>query len=92
MTNWKRPLAESLLLGSALALTVIFIARQQIFALLDWIGPAFYLPFQGSSLLSGGSQEPAPWLFHLILFLQFYLGVYLVGWLVGRYRGRPSRA
>jgi hypothetical protein len=91
MKNWKRPLAESLLLGSVLALTVIFIARQQISALLDWIGPAFYLPFQGSALLSGNSQEPAPWLFHVILFLQFYLAVFLIGWFVGRYRGRPSK-
>jgi hypothetical protein len=92
MKNWKRPLAESLLLGSVLALTAIFIARQQIFALLNWMGPVFYLPFQGSALLSGNSQEPAPWLFHLVLFLQFYLAVFLVGWLVGRYRGRPSKA
>lgn len=92
MKNWKRPLAESLLLGSVFAITVIFIARLQIFALLDWIGPAFYLPFQGSALLSGSPQEPPAWLFHVILFLQFYLVVYLVGWLSGRYRRRPSKA
>jgi hypothetical protein len=92
MKNWKRPIVESLLLGSVLALAVIFIARLQIFALLNWMGPVFYLPFQGSALLSGNSQEPAPWLFHLILFLQFYLAVLLVGWLVGRYRGRPFKA
>jgi hypothetical protein len=92
MRNWKRPLAESLLIGSVLALAVIFIARQQIFALLNWMGPAFYLPFQGSALLTGNSQEPAAWLFHAILFLQFYLAVFLVGWIVGRYRERPSKA
>lgn len=92
MKYWKRPLVESLLLGSVLALAVIFIARQQIFALLNWMGPVFYLPFQGSALLSGNSQEPAPWLFHVILFLQFYLAVFLAGWLVGRYRGRSSKA
>ena len=92
MKNWKRPLVESLLLGSVLALTVIFIARQQIFVVLDRIGPVFYFPFQGSALLSSNSQEPAPWLFHVILFLQFYLAVFIVGWLVGRYRRRRSKA
>jgi hypothetical protein len=92
MKNWKRPLAEPLLLGSVLALGVVLIARQQIFVLLDWIGPVFYLPFQGSALLSSNPQEPAPWLFHSILFLQFYLAVFLVGWLVGRYRERPPKA
>jgi hypothetical protein len=92
MTNWKRPIAESLLVGSVLALTVIFIARQQILVLLDWMGPLLYVPFQGAVLLSSNSQEPAPWLFHTILFLQFYLAVFLVGWLIGRYRSRPPKA
>ena len=90
--NWKRPLAESLLLGSVLTLVVIFIARQQIFLVLDWIGPVFYVPFQGSALLSGNPPEPAPWLFHVIMFLQFFVAVFIAGWLVGRYRSRPSKA
>ena len=92
MKNWKRPLAESLLLGSVLALAVILIARNQVFAVLDWIGPVFYLPFQGSSLLSGGAQEPAPWLFHAIMFLQFCVAVFIVGLIAGRYRVRAPKA
>lgn len=92
MSNWKRPLVESLLLGAALALAVLFIARAQMFMVLDWIGPVFYIPFQASVLLSGNAQEPAPWLYHMLLFLQFCLGVFIVGWLVGRYRKRSAEA
>jgi hypothetical protein len=90
--RWRRPLIESLVLGSVLALTVLFIARQQILVLLDWMGPVFVAPFHVSALLSGSADEPAPWLFHAILFLQFYLAVFIVGWLVGRYRRAPSNA
>lgn len=92
MTNWKRPLAESLLVGSVLALIVIFIARQQFMVLLDWMGPLFFVPFHGSALLSSNSQEPAAWLFHAIVFLQFHVAVYLVGLVAGRYRDRSSKA
>lgn len=92
MKIWKRPLIESLALGSALTLSVVFVAQQQILVVLNWIGPVFYFPFQGAALLSGNSHEPPPWLFHAVLFLQFCLAVFIVGWLVGRYRGDPSKA
>ena len=92
MSNWKRPLVESLLVGSALALSVLLIARAQMYTVLEWIGPVFYIPFQGSVLLSGNAQEAPPWLYHAILFLQFSLAVFIFGWLVGRYRKRPVKA
>lgn len=89
MKNWKRGLTESLLLGSALALVLIFSARQ---GAADWIWPAFVVPFQGAALLSGNGHEPPPWLYHTVLFLQCFLVVLILGWLVGRYRNRPSKA
>ncbi|GGA78926.1 hypothetical protein GCM10011521_16420 [Arenimonas soli] len=92
MKSWKRPLIESVLVGSALALAVIFVARQQMYGVLDWIGPAFYLPFRGAALLSGNTEEPAAWLFHGIMFLQFFLLAFAVGWLAGRYRSRQPNA
>jgi hypothetical protein len=91
MQIWKRPLTESLLIGSVLALAIIFIAQRQIFPLLDWIGPVFYLPAHGASILSGNSQEPPPWLFHTVLVIQCILLVFIVGWLLGRYRSRPAK-
>jgi len=91
MKNWKRPLTESSLIGSALALAIIFIARRQIFPLLDWISPVFYLPYKGAVLLSGNLQEPPPWLFHTLLVLQCVLLVYLLGWLAGRYRSQRAK-
>ena len=92
MKSWKRPLIESLVLGSALTLSVVFVAQQQILAVLNWIGPVFFVPFHGAALLSGNAHEPPPWLFHAVLFLQFCLAVFVVGWLVGRYRGGLSKA
>ncbi len=92
MENWKRALTESFLLGSALALAIIFIARQQMLAVLEWISPVFYLPAQGAALLSGNTHEPPPWLFHAVLFLQCLILVFVLGWLAGRYRGQPAKA
>lgn len=92
MKNWKRPLAESLAIGSGIALAIIFVARQQMLTVLEWISPVFYIPSQGAALLSGNSHEPPPWLFHTVLFLQCILAVFLLGWLVGRYRSQPAKA
>lgn len=92
MKNWKRPLAESLAIGSGIALAIIFVARQQMLAVLEWISPVFYIPGHGSALLSGNSHEPPPWIFHTLLFLQCVLAVFLLGWLVGRYRGKRTEA
>ena len=92
MKNWKRPLTESLLFGSTLALAIIFIARQQMLTVLEWISPVFYVPGQGAALLSGNLHEPPPWLFHTVLVLQCVLAVFLLGWLAGRYRGQPAKA
>lgn len=90
MSDWKRPLVESLAFGSGLALVVILIARAQMLTVLEWIGRVFYIPFHASVLLSGDAQEPAPWLYHTVLFVQFCLAVFIVGWLVGRYRKRSA--
>ena len=87
MATWKRRLIESLLVGSALALAFVFLARQ---GAADWVGPVFVVPFHGAALLSGNSLEPPPWLFHTVLFLQCYLVVLALGWLAGRYRSRPA--
>ena len=92
MKNWKRPLVESLLIGAALTLTIIFFARQQIHAVLDWIWPVFYVPIHGSALISGNTHEPSPWLMHTVLFLQCCLAAFVVGWLVGRYRSQSVKA
>jgi hypothetical protein len=92
MKSWKRPLIESLVLSSALTLSVIYVAQQQILVVLNWIGPVFFVPFHGAALLSGNAHEPSPWLFHTVLFLQFFLVVFIVGWLFGRYRGGKSKA
>lgn len=92
MKRWTRPLVESLVVGSVLALLVVLVARAQMFAVLDLIGPVFILPFQGSALLTGNAEEPAPWLFHTLLFLQFIVAVFIAGWLLGRYRRRPAKA
>jgi len=92
MKNWKRPLIESLLIGSALTLTVIFFARQQMHVVLEWIWPVFYVPIHGAAVLTGNTHEPSPWLMHTILFLQCSLAVFILGWLVGRYRSRPAKA
>ncbi len=89
MKIWKRRLIESLLLGSGLALALVFLARQ---AAVDWLWPPFYVSFQGAALLSGNWHEPPPWLYHMVLFLQCYLVVLSLGWLVGRYRSRPAEA
>ena len=92
MKAFKRPVAESLLLGSLVALAIIFVAQKQIFAVLELIAPVFYLPGQGASLLSGNSHEPPPWLFHTLLGLQCVLAVFVIGWLAGRYRGHGAKA
>lgn len=92
MKKLKRALVESLLVGTFLGLAVIFIARQQLHAVLELIRPVFYLPAQGSMLLSGDSYELSNWLYHTILILQFCLATFVVGWLVGRYRTRLSAA
>ena len=92
MKRWTRPLVESLVVGSVLALLVVLVARAQMFAVLDWIGPVFILPFHVSAMLTGNAEEPAPWLFHTMLFLQFCLAVFIAGWLVGRYRRKPAKA
>lgn len=92
MKKSKRPLAESIVVGSALALAIILIARRQIVAILDVISPVFYAPLQGASLLSGNAQEPPPWLFHTLLGLECVALVFVIGWLAGRYRGRAAMA
>ncbi|TAJ74268.1 MAG: hypothetical protein EPO42_14630 [Gallionellaceae bacterium] len=92
MKTVKRPVVESLILGSVLALAIIFIAQKQILVVLEWISPVFYLPGQGASLLSGNSHEPPPWLFHTLLALQCVLAVFVVGWLAGRYRDQTAKA
>lgn len=92
MKNWKRPFIESLIVGSLIGLSVIFIARQQMGSVLEWILPVFYIPAHGSTLLSGGSYELSNWLYHIILILQFCFAAFVVGWLAGRYRTRPAAA
>ncbi|GAB2652858.1 hypothetical protein [Arenimonas aestuarii] len=92
MKNWKRPLIESLIIGSLIGLAVIFIARLQMEAVLEWILPVFYIPAHVSTLLSGDSYELSNWLYHIILILQFCLAAFVVGWLVGRYRTPPTAA
>ena len=87
MKNWKRNLIESLVLGAALAVALIFTATQTGS---PWLQPAFYVPFQGAALLSGIGYEPPPLVFHALLFVQCYAIVLALGWLVGRYRGRPA--
>lgn len=91
MKNWKRTLTESLLIGSVLAVAIIFIARQQMLTVLEWISPVFYVPGKGAALLSGNWHEPPPWLFHSVLVLQCVLAVFVLGWLAGRYRGGPAK-
>lgn len=90
MTVWKRRLIVSLLLGAGLALVIVLLARQQIG--LEWLGPVFYVPFNGAVLLSGNANEPPPWLFHTVLFLQCFAVVLAAGWVVGRYRRQPANA
>ena len=101
MKSWKRPLIESLVLSSALTLSVIYVAQQQILVVLNWIGPVFFVPFHGAALLSGNSHEPSPWLFHTVLFLQILLGRFyrrlafwpLSRWAVqGRNRGLTTQS
>lgn len=92
MKKWKRALIESLLIGTLLGLAVIFIATQQMHSVLELIRPVFYIPAQGSMLLSGDSYELFNWLYHTILILQFCLATFVVGWLLGRYRTRLSAA
>ena len=92
MNTVKRSLAESLLVGSLVALAIIFVAQKQFLSVLDVISPVFYLPGQVASLLSGNSQEPPPWLFHTLLGLQCILAVFVIGWLAGRYRRRSAKA
>jgi hypothetical protein len=87
----KRSVAESLVVGSLVALAIIFVAQKQLLSVLEVISPVFYLPGQGASLLSGNSQEPPPWLFHTLLGLQCILAVFAIGWLAGRYRGRSAK-
>jgi hypothetical protein len=89
MTTRRRRLIEPVLLGLALAAAIVVLARMQA---ADVIWPVFVVPFQGAALISGNGQEPPAWLFHLVLFLQCYLVVLALGWLVGRYRGRTVRA
>lgn len=89
LRNLKRRVIESVLLGAGLTVILVVLARQ---GAADWVWPAFVVPFQGAALLSGNSHEPAPWLYHTVLFLQCYLVVLVLGWLVGRYRGRPAMA
>ena len=89
MTTWKLRLIESILLGAGLATAIIFVATQ---AAGEWIAPAFFLPFQGATLLSGNSHEPPPWLFHAVLFLQSFVVVLALGWVMGRYRRRAPKA
>ena len=92
MKSRNRHFIEPLLIGTALTLTIIFFARQQIYAVLDFIWPVFYVPIHGAALVSGNTNEPSPWLMHTILFLQCCLAVFVLGWLVGRYRKRPAKA
>ncbi|GHA72141.1 hypothetical protein GCM10007067_05760 [Lysobacter bugurensis] len=48
------------------------------------------VPFEGAALSVGAEteQQPAMWLYHAVLFLQFYLLAFALGWIAGRYRSR----
>ena len=88
MTSWKRFFIVPSLAGAALALLCVFIARQEA-AHLIW--PAWVVPFQGSALLSTSGQEPPAWLFHAVLFLQFYVLALVLVCLAGRFRSGPAK-
>lgn len=91
MTILKRRLIEPAVLGAALALACVLIARQEA-AHLIW--PAWVIPGQGAGLLFGADieQQAAIWVYHVVLFLQFFLLTFALGWLAGRYRSRPVAA
>lgn len=88
MAILKRRLIEPALLGAGLAMVCVLIARQEA-AHLIW--PAWVMPAQGAHLLFGADieQQPAMWVYHAVLFLQFFLLTFVLGWLAGRYRSRP---
>lgn len=91
MTVLKRRWIEPAVLGAALALVCVLIAKQEA-AHLIW--PAWVIPGEGTLLLFGAAseQQAAIWVYHAVLFLQFFLLTFALGWLVGRYRRRPVAA